>query len=516
MIQGYSLIFGHILYIKIKYMPKTKNTFFEKEGVTFDDILIIPQMSEVLPAAVNISTNLTRKIKLQIPIISADMDTVTESRLAIAMALQGGLGVIHKNLSPEKQAGEVKKVKRYKSGFIYEPITLSPRDKISEAIRVKSEIGYDNIPITENGEHNGVLVGLLTDDDYTSEHKNFAIKDRMTPYKKLVTAEDGITFKEASKILSKHKIGRLPIVNNKKDHRLVSMVTKTDLQKRDMFPLATEDSNHRLMVGAAVGPSQDMEERVEKLIKAGADVLVVSTAHGHSKGVMETVKYIKKKHKIEVIAGNIVTTEGAKALVQAGADAIKVGVGPGSICTTRVVAGVGVPQVTAILDCLKGAGSVPVVADGGIRYSGDIAKALALGASTVMLGSLLAGVEESAGEITYFEGKTYKSYRGMGSESALLSGSRERYAQEGQKKVVAQGIEGRIAYKGTCAQEIFQLIGGVSFALGYTGAENLAEFKKRAKFMKTTHFGFLEGHPHDVTISKEPSNYRQIKDTENQ
>lgn len=483
---------------------------FKDLGLAYGDILLIPQKSDVLPEDVNLKTRLTKKISLKIPIVSADMDTVTEHRLAIALALEGGIGIIHKNLSPEEQALEVEKVKRFENGFINNPITLSPDDKIIEADRIKKTLGYKNIPITDNGKSDGVLVGMLTDNDYARKHWKLKVEKRMLPYRELFTAKEGVSLDEANNMLIEKKLGRLLVINNKKEHRLVSLVTKSDLEKNEQFPFASKDDNKRLRVGAAVGPSSDMKERVKKLIGAHVDVIAISTAHGHSKGVIEAVRWIKKNYKIEVIAGNVVTAQGVKDLVAAGADCVKVGIGPGSICTTRVVAGVGIPQVTAVTNCVTEArkSKTPIIADGGISFSGDIAKALACGADTVMLGSLLAGVEESPGETVYLAGKTYKSYRGMGSEGALSQGSRERYGLEEDKPVVPQGVEGRVVYKGPLAKEIYQLIGGVRASFGFVGASDINTFHKRAKFVRITSAGVAESHPHDIVVTKEAPNYR--------
>ncbi len=496
-----------------------KNKFFDmsdkfkEQGLTFDDILLVPRKSEVLPAEVSLTTRLTKNIKLNIPIVSADMDTVTEHRLAIALALEGGIGIIHKNSTIEEQVDEVKKVKRFENGFIKDPVTLGPDDFISEAIKINKTLGYKNIPITDNGKSNGVLSGMITTNDYSLNHANSKVKERMADLKDLLIAEEGISLEEANNLLIEKKVARLLVVNNKSENKLVSLVTKTDIEKNEQFPLAVKDEHKRLRVGAAVGPSEDFKERVKALVDVEVDVIAVSTAHGHSKNVLEAVEYIKNNFEVDVIAGNVVTPEGVDDLISAGADAIKVGVGPGSICTTRVVAGVGVPQITAVINCFEAARKkdIPIIADGGIRYSGDIAKALAVGAESVMFGSLLAGVEESPGEIIYLEGKTYKKYRGMGSEGALKKGSRERYGVGEEEKIVPQGIEGRVSYKGKLSDEIFQLVGGVKASLGFIGAKNLEEFREKAKFIKITSASAAENHPHDVTITKEAANYRRNK-----
>lgn len=481
--------------------------------LTFDDVLLIPQYSEILPKDADVRTNITKKLKINIPLVSAAMDTVTQAEMAIKMALEGGIGVIHKNLSPDRQAEEVQKVKRYENGFIRNPMVVSPEDPISKVIEIRDHHGYKAVPVTKDGQPNGELVGIVTKNDYMNKHAAQQVKDRMTPYKKLFMAEKGISLKQAYSILEESKYSKLLIVENKKNRKLSALLTRADLEKSEMYPNAAKDAEQSLICAAAVGPAKNMEERVQKLVEAGADVLVVDTAHGHSKGVIDTVKFIKKKYpKQQVIAGNIATAEAVKALIKAGADAVKVGIGPGSICTTRVVTGIGVPQLSAIHECAKAAqGKIPIIADGGVRYSGDVAKALAAGASVVMIGSLFAGTEESPGEIVYRDGKTFKAYRGMGSIGAMRAGGRERYGQEGVKqdaKYVPEGIEGLTLYKGPVSREIYQLVGGLRSSMGYQGAKNIKDLWKKAQFIQVTKASQRESHPHDVLIAREAPNYR--------
>ncbi|HHF09175.1 MAG TPA: IMP dehydrogenase [Candidatus Atribacteria bacterium] len=483
-----------------------------RQYLTFDDVLFLPQYSEILPRDVDVRTNLTKKLKLSIPLISAAMDTVTEHELAIQMALQGGVGIIHKNLTPDEEAEEVKKVKRFENGFIREPVAVKPEDKVAKVIEIREKHGYNAVPVTENGRPNGKLMGIITKNDYFTKHTKQKVKERMTPFSKLLWAKKGISLDEAYAILGESKYGKLLVINNKKERKLWALVTRKDIEKKELYPLSIKDEHGRLLVGAAVGPAKNMEERVEKLVKAEVDVLVVDTAHGHSKGVIDTVKYVKKNYKVEVIAGNVGTEEAAEALIKAGADAVKVGVGPGSICTTRVVTGMGVPQFSAIQNCVKAArGRVPVIADGGIRYSGDVAKAIAAGASVVMIGSLFAGTEESPGEVVYREGKTFKTYRGMGSIAAMRKGGKERYGQASvteTEKFVPEGIEGLILYKGSVVQEIYQLIGGLRSSMGYQGAKDVKDLQKKAKFVQVSPASLRESHPHDVVIAREAPNYR--------
>ncbi|MFH0837953.1 MAG: IMP dehydrogenase [Patescibacteria group bacterium] len=485
--------------------------------LTYDDVLLLPQYSEILPRNVDTRTHLTKHIKLNVPLVSAAMDTVTEHELAIKMALYGGIGIIHKNLTPDQQAGEVDLVKRFENGFIRSPICAKPTDKIQDIYEIRQKYGYKAVPITDNGKADGILVGLVTANDYfIHKHANLKVKDRMTRAEKLLTAHDGISLGQANDILEESKHSKLIIVD-KKTNRLRAMVTRRDIEKNKLYPDSCKDSDKRLRVGAAVGPAKNMEERVEKLIKAGVDVLVVDTAHGHSKGVIDTIKYIKQNYKkIEVIGGNIATAEAVQALVKAGADAVKVGIGPGSICTTRVVTGIGAPQFSAVMECVKEAGKTdtPVIADGGIKYSGDVAKAIAAGASSAMVGSLFAGTKESPGDLIYHEGKTFKAYRGMGSLGAMSGGGKERYGQadvQEESKYVPEGIEGQIVYKGPVAHEIFQLIGGLRSSMGYVGAKDIPTFHKKAKFVRITNAGLIESHPHDVMVTKDAPNYKSAR-----
>jgi IMP dehydrogenase len=479
---------------------------FEKEGLSFDDVLVMPAKSEVVPKDVDVSTRLTDKIKLNIPIISAGMDTVTESRLAIAIAREGGIGVIHKNMSIERQAIEVDKVKRSEHGVIIDPFHLEPHNRISEALQLMERYRISGVPITENG----VLVGIITNRDLRFEDQmEKKIEDVMTK-DNLVTAPEGTTLDEAKEILKNHKIEKLPIVD--KNFRLKGLITIKDIEKAIKYPNSAKDDNGRLMVGAAVGVSIGEDERLKALVEARVDVVVVDTAHGHSKGVIEAVSRIKAKYpELQIIAGNVATAEATRELIAAGADAIKVGMGPGSICTTRVVAGIGVPQVTAIYDCSCEASkyNVPVIADGGIKYSGDIVKAIAAGASTVMIGSLFAGTEESPGEIEIYKGRSFKVYRGMGSLGAMELGSKDRYFQENTKKLVPEGVEGRVPYKGPVSETVYQLIGGLRAGMGYCGARTIEELQN-AKFVRITPSGLKESHPHDIYITKESPNYMEF------
>jgi len=483
---------------------------YRDEGLTFDDVLLMPSRSDVLPKDVDIATRLTNDISLNLPILSAAMDTVTEYRMAIAIARLGGIGIIHKNLSPETQAKEVDKVKRSESGMIVDPVTLPPDRPIGEALAVMKQFSISGIPITEGDK----LVGILTNRDLRF-HRDLSrpISEVMTR-DNLITAPEGTDLDTAADLLHENRIEKLLIVDG--EGRLKGMITVKDIMKRIQYPNACKDSLGRLRVGAAVGVAKDLEDRSMRLVKAGADILVVDSSHGHSAGVLKTVEFLKNKYPdVPVMAGNIATYEGARALIDAGADTIKVGIGPGSICTTRVVTGCGVPQVTAILEAVRAAAesNLPVIADGGIRFSGDITKALAAGASAVMIGSLLAGTEESPGETVLFEGRTFKTYRGMGSVEAMKSGSRDRYFQEHQEdasKFVPEGIEGRVPYKGEVAGMVFQLTGGLRSGMGICGAGNIEELQKTARFIKITHAGTVESHPHSVIISKEAPNYRRM------
>jgi IMP dehydrogenase len=477
------------------------------EALTFDDVLLIPMYSEVLPKDVDITTYLTRDLKLNMPLISAAMDTVTESATAITMAREGGIGVIHKNLSIEAQALEVDKVKKSESGMIVDPITMEPENRIYEALEIMRRYKISGVPITKNK----VLVGILTNRDLRFEKNlNRPISEVMTK-DNLITVPEGTTLEEAKELLQKYRIEKLPVVDKK--FRLKGLITIKDIEKARKYPNACKDSLGRLRVGAAVGVGPDRDARVEALVKAGCDVIFIDTAHGHSKLVIESIKVIKKMYPhIQVVAGNIATAEAAEALIKAGADAIKVGVGPGSICTTRIIAGVGVPQITAIMECAKVARKykIPVIADGGIKYSGDITKALAAGADTVMVGSLFAGTDESPGESILYQGRTYKVYRGMGSLEAMKKGSGDRYFQGDveEVKLVPEGIEGRVPYRGPLSQTIFQLIGGLRSGMGYLGCKNIEELKTKTSFIKITPAGLRESHVHDVIITKEAPNYR--------
>lgn len=484
--------------------------------LTFDDVLLVPQYSDILPVKVDVSTHLTKNIKMRTPLVSAAMDTVTESEMAIQMALNGGIGIIHKNLTPEDQAKEVAIVKRFENGFIKNPMTLSPDHTIQDVYKIRKEDGYKAIPITKDGTAHGEVVGLITANDYfINKHSEAKIKDRMTPFERLLVAEAGVTLEKAYDMLEESKHSKLLIVNNKTEKKLKAMVTRRDIERKQDYPNVNLDQDNNLIVGAAVGPATNMEIRVKLLVEAGVNVLVVDTAHGHSKGVIDTVKYIKKNYpQIDVVAGNIATAEAVKALAEAGANGVKVGIGPGSICTTRIIAGIGVPQLSAIADCVAEAKKhkIPVIADGGIKYSGDVAKALAAGANTVMIGSLFAGTKESPGELVYMGGKTYKMYRGMGSIAAMREGGKERYGQADVKKddkFVPEGIEGQTLYKGSVENEIYQIIGGLKSSMGYQGAKNIEELHKKAKFVRISNASLRESHPHDVIISKEAPNYRE-------
>ncbi|WP_338826398.1 Inosine-5'-monophosphate dehydrogenase [Moorella thermoacetica] len=475
------------------------------EGLTFDDVLLVPGESEVLPREVDISSNFTRHIRLNTPLVSAAMDTVTEARTAISMAREGGIGVIHKNMTIERQAREVDRVKRSEHGVITDPISLSPDHKVREAIALMEHYHISGVPITDNGK----LVGIITNRDIRFEDNHERpIKEVMTK-DNLVTAPVGTTLAEAMAILRAHKIEKLPLVDA--DYNLKGLITIKDIEKTRRYPQAAKDERGRLRVAAAVGTSTDTMTRVEALVAAGVDAIVVDTAHGQSRSVIETVKRIKAAFPaVELVAGNVATYAGARALAEAGVDAVKVGVGPGSICTTRVIAGIGVPQITAVMECARAAAEfgIPVIADGGIKYSGDITKAIAAGASTVMIGSLLAGTEESPGEIEIFQGRSFKSYRGMGSLAAMKEGSKDRYFQEEAEKLVPEGIEGRVPYKGPLSETIFQLVGGLRAGMGYCGARNIAELQARGRFIRITPAGLRESHPHDVMITKEAPNYR--------
>ncbi|KAB3534407.1 IMP dehydrogenase [Alkaliphilus pronyensis] len=477
---------------------------FVKEGLTFDDVLLIPAKSEILPYQVDTTSYLTKAIKLNIPIISSGMDTVTEGKMAISMAREGGVGIIHKNMSIEEQALEVDKVKRSEHGVIVDPFYLSPNHTISDALELMERYHISGVPITTKGK----LVGIITNRDIRFETDfQKPIFEVMTK-DNLITAVEGIKMAEAQKILMKHKIEKLPIIDS--NGMLKGLITIKDIEKTIKYPNSAKDQQGRLLAGAAVGITADMMERVSGLVKANADVIVVDTAHGHSKGVIDAVKTIKSNYpSLQLIAGNVATAEATIELIEAGADAVKVGIGPGSICTTRVVAGIGVPQITAIYDCAKAAKDygVPIIADGGIKYSGDIPKAIAAGASIVMIGSLLAGTEESPGETIIYKGRSFKSYRGMGSIAAMEKGSKDRYFQENNKKFVPEGVEGKVPYKGPLKDTIYQLMGGLRSGMGYCGTETIEELKTKGKFIRITGAGLKESHPHDITITKEAPNY---------
>ncbi len=480
---------------------------FQKEGLTFDDVLLVPAKSEVLPKDINLSVQLTKKIKLNIPVISAGMDTVTEAKMAIAMARQGGLGIIHKNMSIEEQAEQVETVKRSENGVITDPFYLTPTHQVYDAEHLMGKYRISGVPIVNNEEELR-LVGIITNRDLRFiQDYSLPINEVMTK-EQLVTAPVGTTLEDAEKILQQYKIEKLPIVDD--NGILKGLITIKDIEKVIEFPNAAKDQHGRLLVGAAVGVTSDTMIRVEKLVKAQVDVIVIDTAHGHSKGVIDTVKSIRDAYPdLDIIAGNVATAEATKALYEAGADIVKVGIGPGSICTTRVVAGVGVPQITAIYDCATEARKAgkAIIADGGIKFSGDIVKALAAGGHVVMLGSLLAGTTESPGETEIFQGRRFKVYRGMGSIGAMEKGSKDRYFQEDAKKLVPEGIEGRLPYKGPLADTIHQLLGGVRAGMGYCGTGTLEELRENAQFIRMTGAGLRESHPHDVQITKEAPNY---------
>jgi len=477
-----------------------------KVGLTFDDVLLLPSKSEVLPNSVDVHARLTGRIRINIPILSSAMDTVTDANMAIAVAREGGIGIVHRAINPERQALEIDKVKKSESGMIIDPITVSPDAPISEAVALMERYKISGVPVTVNGK----LTGILTNRDLRFETKLSRKVSEVMTKERLITAGVGTTLEEAKGLLNKYKIEKLPIVD--REFRLKGLITIKDIEKRRKYPNSCKDKLGRLMVGAAVGTGEDTMYRVELLVNAGVDVLVIDTAHGHSKSVMATLRSIKKKFGTEVVAGNVATAEGTLDLIKAGADAVKIGIGPGSICTTRIVAGAGVPQLTAIRDCYSVAKKykIPLIADGGIKYSGDITKALAAGADAVMIGSLFAGVDESPGEVVLYQGRSYKVYRGMGSIGAMEQGAKDRYQQEGveAKKLVPEGVEGRVPYKGTLAQSVHQLMGGLRSGMGYCGAKNLAELKRKAKFISITNAGLRESHVHDVIITKEAPNYR--------
>ena len=477
---------------------------FGMRGLTFDDVLLVPAASDVLPHQVELKTQLTRDITLNIPMISSGMDTVTESRMAIAMAREGGLGVIHKNMSIEEQAHEVDKVKRSEHGVIVDPIFLSPQNLLSDAAEIMEKYKISGVPITEHGK----LVGIITNRDMRFETDlSRQIGECMTS-EGLVTAPEGTSLEMAKSILSKHRIEKLPLVD--KDSNLKGLITIKDIEKATKYPNSAKDASGRLLVGAAVGVSKDLYDRLDALVSAKADVIIVDTAHGHSAGVLRTLKEIKQAYPhIPVIAGNVATAAGTEALIEAGADAVKVGIGPGSICTTRVIAGIGVPQITAVYESAQVGRryGVPIIADGGIKYSGDIAKAIAAGANVVMMGNILAGTDESPGETVIYQGRSYKVYRGMGSLGAMKLGSKDRYFQTEAKKLVPEGIEGRVPYKGMLADTIFQMVGGLRASMGYCGCHNIQEMIENTQFIQITAAGLKESHPHDVSITVEAPNY---------
>ena len=475
-----------------------------KEGITFDDVLLIPAYSDVVPNQVDITTHLTKKIKLNIPMMSAGMDTVTESRMAIAMARQGGIGIIHKTMSIEQQAEEVDKVKRSENGVITDPFSLSPEHTLQDAEDLMQKFRISGVPITEGRK----LVGIITNRDLKFE-TDFTrpIRECMTS-ENLVTAKRGITLDEAKKILAKSKKEKLPLVDD--DYNLVGLITIKDIEKTIKYPLAAKDDQGRLLCGAGVGITANVLDRVSALVDAKVDCVVLDSAHGHSANVLRCLSMIKEKFPdLDVIAGNVATGEGTKALIEAGADAVKVGIGPGSICTTRIVTGIGVPQVTAVMDAYEVADKygIPIIADGGIKYSGDLTKALAAGGSVCMMGSIFAGCDEAPGAFELFQGRKYKVYRGMGSIAAMENGSKDRYFQENAKKLVPEGVEGRVAYKGSVEDTVFQLIGGIRAGMGYCGAPNLESLRRNARFVKITSAALRESHPHDIQITKEAPNY---------
>ena len=477
------------------------------DGITFDDVLLVPQYSEVTPNMIDLTTHLTKKIQLNIPMMSAGMDTVTEHRMAIAIARQGGIGIIHKNMSIEAQAEEVDKVKRSEYGVITDPFYLSPEHTLEDANALMAKFRVSGVPITERRK----LVGIITNRDLKFE-EDFSrkIREVMTS-KNLVTAKEGVTLAEAKKILAKARVEKLPIVDD--DFNLKGLITIKDIEKQIKYPLSAKDEQGRLLCGAAVGITKNVMDRVTALVNAKVDCIVIDSAHGHSKNIITTLKEIKAAYPdLQVIVGNVATGEATKALIEAGADAVKIGIGPGSICTTRVVAGIGVPQVSAVMDCYEAAKpyGVPIIADGGIKYSGDMTKALAAGASVCMMGSMFAGCDEAPGEFELYQGRKYKVYRGMGSIAAMENGSKDRYFQTEAKKLVPEGVEGRVAYKGTVEDTIFQLVGGIRSGMGYCGAKNIKTLQETGKFVKISAASLKESHPHDIQITKEAPNYSSV------
>ena len=481
-----------------------------QKALTFDDVLLVPAYSAILPRDTNLVTQLTRDITINIPLVSAAMDTVTEGRLAISMATEGGIGIVHKNLKPAEQAKEVAKVKRYESGVLRDPITIHPDMTVQQVIQLSKEHGFSGFPVLQGK----TVVGIITNRDLRFEEDlNAPVKSKMTPRERLVTVQEGASLEEAKRLMNKHRLERVLVVND--SFELRGLVTVKDIMKATEHPNACKDSEGKLRVGAAVGVGPDNDERVELLVKAGVDLIVVDTAHGHSQGVLDRVKWVKKHYpQVQVIGGNIATGEAAKALADHGADGVKVGIGPGSICTTRIVAGVGVPQITAVVNvakALKGTG-IPLIADGGVRYSGDVAKALAAGANSVMMGGMFAGTEEAPGEVFLYQGRSYKSYRGMGSLGAMSDGAADRYFQEdisaaNADKLVPEGIEGQVPYKGSVLSILHQLTGGIRSSMGYCGCKTIAELHEKASFVEITSAGVRESHVHDVKITKEAPNY---------
>jgi IMP dehydrogenase len=482
------------------------------KALTFDDVLLVPAFSQVLPKDTSLGTQLSRNIQLNLPLVSAAMDTVTEARLAIAVAQEGGIGIVHKNLTPQQQAAEVARVKRYESGVLRDPVVITPQHTVRQVMALQEQLGISGFPVLDAGR----VVGIVTGRDLRFETRyEVPVSQIMTPRDKLITVREGTSLADAKALLNKHRLERLLVIND--TFELKGLITVKDITKQTSFPSAARDPSGRLRVGAAVGVGEGTEERVECLVKAGVDVIVVDTAHGHSKGVIDRVRWVKQNYpQVDVIGGNIATGSAARALVEAGADAVKVGIGPGSICTTRIVAGVGVPQITAIdnvATALAGSG-VPLIADGGVRYSGDIAQAIAAGAQSVMMGGMFAGTEEAPGEIVLYQGRSYKSYRGMGSIGAMQQGSADRYFQEATTgnpnadKLVPEGIEGRVPYKGSLVAIIYQLAGGVRAAMGYCGCASIEDLRQRAEFVQITAAGMRESHVHDVQITKEAPNYR--------
>jgi IMP dehydrogenase len=478
---------------------------FLKEGLTFDDVLLIPAASDVLPSDIDLHTQLTEKIRLNIPVMSAAMDTVTEYRMAIAIAREGGIGIIHKNMSIEEQAEQVDRVKRSENGVITNPFWLAPGHTLGEAEELMGKYKISGVPICEKS---GKLVGIITNRDMKFETNMEKLIDDVMTKDNLVTAKEGVTLEEAKAILSRNKVEKLPIVDD--EGCLKGLITIKDIEKAVAYPNAARDDRGRLLCGAAIGVTPDVLDRVEALMEAGVDVLNLDSAHGHSRNIMQTVERIKALHpEVQLIAGNVATAAGCEALIKAGVDCVKVGIGPGSICTTRVVAGIGVPQITAVYDaaCVAAEYGIPVIADGGIQYSGDMVKALSAGANVVMLGSLLAGCEEAPGEIEIYQGRSFKTYRGMGSIAAMNNGSKDRYFQSGKRKLVPEGVEGRVPYKGMLADTIFQMLGGIRSGMGYCGAADIPTLQQNAQFIRITSAGLKESHPHDINITKEAPNY---------